>query len=196
MRERNTLGALQAESAGKLQNDAYKNIQGYGSLVNDALRNNMTGYTALGQFGGQLVDAAQAPAKLNLSAIDTLGNQTYNQTRLGSDLEKQARDEVITRDNLNTKIKNEEALNNVENQRNVQLYNSAGGDKAKNSSVGFGQAFLNGFGSFAGLGSGLFSGAGGGGSSGGSRSSSGGSSAGGYTPYGSSSYGSHDSHGY
>ena len=193
-RERNQLAALQAESAGKLQNDAYKNIQGYGGLVNDALRNNMTGYSALGQFGGQLVDAAQAPAKLNLQAIDTLGNQTLNQSKFGSDLEKQARDEVIARNNLNTQIKNQEALNNVQNQRDVQMYNSAGGDRAKNSSISFGQAFLNGFGSFAGMGSGLFSG-------GGSSSRSSGGSSGGYTPYGSSSYGSgdystHDSHGY
>jgi hypothetical protein len=173
-RQANALRNARAEQAGKLALQGNQQMTNYGNLVNDANRTKLSGYQLGGSMINQGADLAKAVPGLRIDASNSLGKQLLSSAELGANQENIGTEQKIQRQVANNNISNQEALNNNQNQRDVQMYNSAGKDKQKNNTQTFGQAFLSGFGSFLPLGQGMASSA---------QSNS-------YKPQGQSNYGS------
>ena len=182
LREQNTLRNMRAEQAAKLGLQGNQQMTNYGSLVNEANRNKLSGYTQVGNLYRQGADLAGKVPEMRINATQTLGNQLRGAAELGAQQENIGTEQKIQRQVANNNIANQEALDNVRDRRQVNGYNAAGGDAARNNTPSFGQSFLQGFSSFMPLGQAMGAGGGGGGAAAKQQPS--------YKPQGQSSYGS------
>lgn len=151
-REQNALRNLRSEQASKLQLQGNQQMTNYGQLVNQANSNKLNAYQLGGQLYNQGANLAGKVPEMRINATQVLGNQLRGAAELGAQQENIGTEQKINRQVANNNIANQEALNNVEDQRKVNAYNAAGRDQQKNNTPSFGQSFLQGFSSFMPLG--------------------------------------------
>lgn len=155
LRQKNTLANARAEQAGKLSLQGNQQMVNYGNLVNDANRTKLQGYQQAGNMFNQGADLAGKIPQLRINATQALGGELRGAAQLGAQQENIGTEQKIQREKDNVQINNDEALNNVQNQRQVQAYNNAGRDSQKNNRPSVFQAFTSGFGAAMPLGQAL-----------------------------------------